>query len=304
MNVLARIFALLALAGCAGGIVPATRSTMATSTQRTRYVYVSDRTRNRLLVYALGNPVPLRSVGTGVVEAQGLALDRLGNVYLANGAGGNILEFTAGADRLIRSIGGVRAARNVAIDAHGDLYVGDDRGLGASRIVEFSPAGNAIGTLRTLFGDPPRGLAINAAGDLFASVTGMKDRWPEPLDCLAIGEVDEYTHARGAPHFTGANSEQPWGLTFDASGTLYIADVCLGTVWAAAPPYDRVTGVVASGLHNPIFLTGSGETLVVPNADFVGTGFVDVVPIGANAAAPVVLNLQGLQGPISAAISP
>ena len=62
------------------------------------YVYVSNRTQqgtSELLVYpaAAQNPSPLRIVTKKLVDATGIAVDLSGDVYVANGSGGNVVEF-------------------------------------------------------------------------------------------------------------------------------------------------------------------------------------------------------------------
>ena len=93
------------LTGCSRGSVlpnpaPALSSVRLTSEG---YVYVSNRTEqgtSQLLVYRAGINAtrPLRTVARGLVDG-GLAVDPSGNVYVANGSGGNVLEFAPGAPR-------------------------------------------------------------------------------------------------------------------------------------------------------------------------------------------------------------
>jgi uncharacterized repeat protein (TIGR01451 family) len=208
------------------------------------------------------------STGDGKLATQatfnqptGVAVDGSGNLFIADTGNNRIREIFA-ASGIIRTVPGTSTPgaflnpTAVAIDAQGNLYVAD---TGNNRIREVF----ADGTITTILGDgartvgdggtpipllAPKGLAIDAQGNLFVSDTGHN----RVLEILAAGGSGAgsvvTTLSLGATPTSafrvvatvagtgeagvgpdGALAlatplNAPRGLTLDAAGNLYIAD--------------------------------------------------------------------------------
>ena len=118
-------------------------------------------------------------------DVGGIAVDSSGNVYVANGSGGDVLEYAPGAASLVQTYSkGLADPSDVAV-ANGTLYVAD-RGNAANgyaqQVLEY-PVGNGTPSLGIAgIGNPPddnEGIAVNPTakqGTFFASAS-TAERW-------------------------------------------------------------------------------------------------------------------------------
>lgn len=307
----------VALGGCSSGTMQSSAGLPALSADRhrarpaqARYVYVTDRTQEEFLVYPAGvqNPSPIVTFTQGINQVGGVAVDALGNAYVANAGAAEVLEFAPGGTGIIRTFSQtLHHPVNVTVDTHGIVYVADQNGRNNNEIVEFAPSGGApIKSVATPFGFYERGVAVDSSGDLFVSLSGVGDFWP-PLrggDCKAVDGVYEYLAGSGqAPIHIGSGGLQQWGLALDAAATLYESDYCLtNTIWTYSPPAYGGPGVQYQGTYSePIYITISPDDVIaIPNANNGGGGYVTVQDIGG-AQLPITIT-NGLQGPIGAAV--
>jgi len=178
-----------------------------------------------------------------------LALDTSGNLYVADSDNHTIRKITpAGVVStlagLAKSMGNVDGAGNVArfnspqgiaLDAAGNLYIANTNG---STVRMISPAGtvttlaglaenvgSADGTGSAARFDRPRGIAADAAGNVFiADLAGHTVRRITPA-----GVATTLAGLAGAPGFvdaagSAARFRNPLGASLDAAGNLYVAD--------------------------------------------------------------------------------
>ena len=178
-----------------------------------------------------------------------LALDAAGNLYVADSDNYTIRKITpAGVVSTIaglaKSMGNIDGPGNVArfnspqgiaLDPAGNLYIANTNG---STVRMISPAGNvttlaglaetegsADGTGSAARFDRPRGIAADAAGNVFiADLAGHTVRKITPA-----GVVTTLAGLAAAPGFvdgTGGASRfrNPLGASLDAAGNLYVAD--------------------------------------------------------------------------------
>jgi uncharacterized protein (TIGR03437 family) len=217
-------------------------------------------------------------------QAEGLAADAGGNVYVADAADQRVRRI--GVDGTIETIAGtgiagfsgdggpaVAAQLNspygLAFDASGNLYIAD---LGNARVRRVAPDGT-IDTVASGVLNAPRNVAVDASGNVYIS-----DFSAHRVYELAPGGTLTVIAGTGVAGYAGdggpANAAQlafPAGLALDSQGSLYIGDtqnhairkVTQGVITTFAPAPDA-TGLKfdASGklyAANP----SAGEILIL-----------------------------------------
>jgi sugar lactone lactonase YvrE len=166
----------------------------------------------------------------------GVAIDAVGNLYVADTANDRIRKITpagevstlAGGERgFVDGIGSIakfNVPYGVASDAAGNLYVADARN---HRIRKITPAGevstlagseegfsDGVGSDAKFYG--PEGITIDAAGNLYVVDT----RNNSIRKITPAGEVSTLTDGVGSD----AEFFWPSGIAIDAAGHLYVAD--------------------------------------------------------------------------------
>jgi len=278
-----------------------TSVTASAASGATRVVYVADRSLGRVLVYPANrpDPAPIGTFSKGIVEAEGIAVAANGELYVANGNGGNVLVYAPGRDRPIRSLtSNLNHPVNVAIDAVGNVYVAEQN---PSSVVKFSVLGVPIAVYRLPNpNDPVRGVTIDARGNIFASISGIADVYPIGL-CEAVTELYEIPAGTNTPirKFLSSN-EQAFGLALDGLGRLYASDPCLNNVGVYdLPSLHRLGFWRTSGQFSvPFYLTIANGYLSVPSPGNGSTGFVTVIPIEGTQRYQTIT--RGLEEPVSA----
>jgi sugar lactone lactonase YvrE len=184
------------------------------------------------------------AVSTGGIPLSGpglMAVDSLGNVYIADTGDNQIVEVTAGGVASVVSFPGLSPAlaspTAVAVDGAGNLYVADSSN---SRVVKLSAGVASVVNTASLLSDPV-GLAVDAAGDLYIS-----DGVNNDIVKVPAGGSAAVLSISGL----GTPLSQPFGLALDLAGNLYIVDT--GNI--------RIVKVTTGGVGSVYFTTG----LVLP----------------------------------------
>jgi len=204
-------------------------------------------------------------------QAEGLATDLSGNIYIADALGHRVRQVSAAG--IIRTIAGtgqpgfsgdggpaiaaqLNAPYGLAFDTRGNLYIAD---LGNARVRRVTPDG-AISTVASAPLMAPRNLAADSAGNLYISdFSGQRvyrlspDGTLIPLiaaglrypTALAVDHSGALYIADSGDHLIRkfeagvltsiASAATPTGLTFDAAGALYIADSSAGLILKIPP---------------------------------------------------------------------
>ena len=200
----------------------------------------------------------------------GLAVDRLGNVYVADTVNNTIRKISPdgivrtlaglaghpGSDDGLGSIARFRNPWGVAVDLWGNVFVAD---ASNDAIRKISPTGH-VTTLAGLAGDSgqndgpgdrarfnhPYGVAVDGAGNVYVSDSGnqtIRRITAEGVVVTIAGLAGHAGHADGGP--TDARFNDPEGLAVDALGNIYVADAGnnlvrkispLGIVTTLSPP--------------------------------------------------------------------
>ncbi len=203
-----------------------------------------------------------------------VALDALGNIYIADQGNHRIRKFTllgfmttvAGngvADSTGDGASATSASLNspsaVALDAAGNLYIADTgnqrvrkvstdgtiRTVAGSGLAGFSGDGSPA-TLASLNG--PRGVAVDAAGNLYIADTGnhrIRRVTSDGVIRTVAGNGTALFLGDGGPA-TAATLNAPWDIALDASGNLYIADT-LNNVIRKVGTTGTITTVAGKG---------------------------------------------------------
>ena len=219
-----------------------------------------------------GDSIP--AAAAQLSDPAGLAIDRAGNLYIADAGNHRVRKVAAG---IISTVAGLGAAgfsgdngpasaaqlnepRGVAVDAAGNLYIADTLNHRIRRVVNGVIA-TVAGTGDAGFaGDDgpasaaqlngPRGVAVDAAGSLYIADT-LNNRVRQ----VARGIISTVAGA-GTEGFSGdsgpassARLQRPTAVAVGAAGALYIADAGNDRVRLAAAAASPAANLTAFMVH-------------------------------------------------------
>jgi len=211
---------------------------------------------------------------------QGIAVDNAGNVYVADSGNNTIRRITpAGAVTTLAGVAGTAAffdgpgsaalfndPLGLTVDSQANVYVAD-RYNGAIR--KLAPSG-AVTTVAGSF-NSPAGVAVDAGGSLYVVELGNADiQEISPggsVRLLAGPTPPQGGYTDGVGQYAGFDN--PFGITLDASGYVYVSDPRdstirrldparnVTTLGGSPPAYPRLVDGVGSGalFHAPLGLT-------------------------------------------------
>jgi sugar lactone lactonase YvrE len=223
-------------------------------------VFVADTLNNRVLeVTPSGSQ---STVGTGLDQPTGVAVDAAGDVYIADTGNNRVVKVTpSGSQSTVGS--GFNQPTGVAVDAAGDVYV-----LDSTHVAKVTPSGVQSPVVRGL--NQPAMLALDTAGDVFVS---------EGDQVLKVPPI-------GLQTTVGSGLATPQGLAADAAGDVYIADTFNDRVVKVTPSGTQST--IGSGLFGPqgLAVDAAGDVYIGNNGDEV----VKVTPSGSQSVVSSGLN--------------
>jgi sugar lactone lactonase YvrE len=224
---------------------------------------------------------------TGLFCPRGVAVDTLGDVFIANSNHSQIIEVPAGGGAEFTVGSGFNGPNGVMVTKTGNLFIGDSRN---NRVVEIPANGGAqfdVGTGLKY----PGGLAINNAGDLFIADTNNK-------------RVVEVPAGGGGQITLSSNLRYPDDVALDASGNLYITDTGAGKIIEIPAGGGAPTTLPTTGLHTPsgVVVDAGGDVFISDSAN----GRVVELPAGGGAQTTVcgseVAACNGLTYPYGLAV--
>jgi sugar lactone lactonase YvrE len=185
-------------------------------------------------IYLPGKQV---SMGSGLNDPVGVAVDGSGNVFVADRRNNAVKEILAAGGYLtVKAVGsGFSSPNGVAVDGAGNLFVCDS---GNHKVKELMPVGGytTIKTLGSGF-NGPAGLSVDGSGNLFIA------DW----DASAIYELvaaDGYTALKSL----GSGFYHPDDAAVDGSGNVFVSDF----------GHNAVKEILAAGGYTTVHTLGSG----------------------------------------------
>jgi sugar lactone lactonase YvrE len=194
---------------------------------------------------AAGRVVEIASDGTQTTLASdfsntaGLAVDSADNVFVADPQNNRVVEVAAdGTETTIPVID----VSSVAVDSADDLYLARYDGT----VVEVAADGTQT-TVASGF-SAPRGIALDAAGDVYVADTGDQQIVKIAPD--------------GTQTIVGSGLSSPFGVAVDSAGDVFVANTGVGSVVEITPDGTQTT--IADGLENPssVAVTAEGNVFV------------------------------------------
>lgn len=212
------------------------------------------------------DPGTVATAGVGYKAPAGVAVDALGNLYIADSGSNKIYEIAAGGSTAVAFGSGLNAPKGVAVDAAGNVFVAD---TGNNQIVEIpvvdgqlSSAAEmvVVASSASLSGkglSAPEAVAVDGTGSLYIADTGNK----RVVYLPNTGGWNESTAL-----VVGSSMTSPSALAIDSMGDVFVADSSTGDVYKLqAPVTSGVQTTVLTGYKDPsgIAVDASGALFVV-----------------------------------------
>ena len=197
----------------------------------------------------------------------GVAVDRAGDVFIADFFNNRVVEVPAGGGAQTTVGSGLNYPAGVAVDGAGDVFIAD---AGNNRVVEVPSGGGAQTTVGTgLYS--PMGVAVDGAGNVFIADTPHN-------------RVVEVPAGGGAQTTVGTGLGELFGVAVDGAGDVFIADTLNNRV-VEVPAGGGAQTTVGSGLNQPtgVAVDGAGDVFI---ADSNNSRVVEV-PAGGGAQTTV-----------------
>ena len=192
-------------------------------------------------------------VSSGLTQPCCVAVDGVGNVYIANAGNitinGTIMEWVAASNSVTTLVSsGLNYPSGVAVDGAGNVYIADN---GHNAIKEWLAASNTVTTLVSSGLNQPSSVAVDGSGIVYIAETHTNT-------------IKEFTvDNSNITMLVSSGLSSPTDLAVDGSGNVYIADNDYTIKeWIAAD--KTVTTLVSSGLNNPwgVAVDGSGNVYI------------------------------------------
>jgi hypothetical protein len=201
-----------------------------------------------------------------------VALDRAGDVFIADYCNDRVLEVPAGGGTpttLTVSVGGLGLSSpyGVSVDGAGNVFIADN---GNNRVVEIPAGGGAQTTVGSGL-KFPYGVAVDTAGDVFIADSGNS-------------RVVKLPAGGGAQTTVGSGLSGPQSVAVDGAGDVFIADT-FNTRVVKVPAGGGTQTTVGSGFSYPTGVSAdqAGDVFIADYFDNV------VVEVPANGSAQITL---------------
>jgi sugar lactone lactonase YvrE len=186
------------------------------------------------------------SIGTGLANPYGVAVDAAGNVFIADTNNDRVVEVPADGGAQTTVGIGLANPYGVAVDASGNVFIADTNN---SRVVKVPAGGGAQTTVGTGL-SAPFGVAVDAAGNLFVA---------DPNNSRVV----EVPVGGGAQTTVGTGLSGPYGVAVDAVGNVFIADAYASQI-VKVPAGGGAQTTVGTGVSGPygVAVDGAGNVFI------------------------------------------
>jgi sugar lactone lactonase YvrE len=203
-------------------------------------LYVTTADNKLVRITPAGVPTVVTTTGTSLNFPHNVAIDRAGNIYIANFGNGTVTKTTVTQTGQTQTYStavlasGLSGPIGLAFDRAGNLYVTNSRN---NTITRITPAGVSSLFYSGSALSQPWGLAFDVAGDLYVANSGNNT-------------ITRITPGGAATPVITGGLNSPRGLAFDSQGNLYVTNSGNNTL-ARIPPGGVATVLSSSSLNEP-----------------------------------------------------
>jgi uncharacterized repeat protein (TIGR01451 family) len=239
-------------------------------------------------------------VSSGLGTPEGLAVDRSGNVYVADVRNNTIEEWSVSTQQLTTLVSvGLSNPSGVAVDGAGNVYIAD---TGDNAVKEWNAVTHQLTTLVSSGLNAPNGVAVDTAGDVYIADTGNN----------TIKEWKPSTQLVATLVSSGLNA--PNGVAVDIAGDVYFSDTSNNAIKEWVASNQQVTTLVSTGLNQPVGVAvdGSGNVYFGDYGNYAIKEWsastqkvVTLVSTGPNVSVGVAVDVSGnlyISQPVNAVV--
>ena len=234
-------------------------------------------------------PSTQTSIGNGLQQPQGVAVDAAGDVYISDYTLGKVFEVpylgngNYGAQTTLPATG-LANPYGVAVDGAGDVYIADPNN---SQVVKVPYLGNGTYGTQTTVGNVtiPYGVAVDGAGNVY-----IVDSEIDAVVKVTPSGVQTTVATLGS-------SSNPYNVAVDAAGNVYLSEPGNTPQIVEIAPNGTQTAIPVSGLACPygVAVDAAGDVYV---SDACSAQVVEIPPGGSQTTLPI----KGLSHPITMAV--
>jgi sugar lactone lactonase YvrE/uncharacterized RDD family membrane protein YckC len=208
---------------------------------------------------------------TGLNSPSGVAVDHVGDLYVADAGNNRVVRLAAGSSaQTVLPFVGLNRPSGVAVDSVGNVYVSD---AGNNRLVNLA-AGSSTQYESFTGLNEPGGVAVDSNGSVYVADTGNN----------RVLRLSPGSSTQTVLPFTGLN--RPEAVAVDITGAVYVADAGNNRVVRLAAGSSTQAVVPFIGLTNPVSPHGVA-------VDAVGSLYVTdwgiVLKLATGSSTPTVL---------------
>jgi hypothetical protein len=232
------------------------------------------------------------AITDGVNGADGIWVDKIGDLYVANSLAPNVTEYAPGGNSPICTYSSeLVGPSNGTTDRAGNVYVVDFNHFKSPGYIDKYTRCSDVVAQQYSIPLGPEGVAVDKHGNIFVSFVSSSGN----------GSFEEFKKGSKTPTALQVTTGPPGGLVVDGKGNL-ISDDQRGSIDVIAPPYTSATTLV-SGLYNPFHLALNKKQTLLFNVD-TGAETVTVYKYPSGTLVTTLGTANGITNPAGVADSP